>query len=138
MPAKDSEQRNTRQKRAIRKVFESAGGPLSPDEVYEVARREIDSLGIATVYRSIRSLHEDGWLAQVEVPGKGVLYELAGKSHHHHFSCTKCRRVYELEGCSSEIVAHLPKNFRASGHDVTIYGLCSACIAKTSARKKRL
>ncbi len=120
-------ERNTRQKRAIRQALQGAGRPLSTEEVFEAAQREIDGLGIATVYRSIRSLLDDGWLAPVEVPGKGTLYELAGKGHHHHFSCTSCHRVYELDGCDSGVAVRLPKGFRASRHEVTLYGTCAKC-----------
>ena len=119
--------RNTRQKRAIRAVFERAERPLSTDEIYAEAHGAIQSLGIATVYRSIRVLLDEGWLTAVEVPGRTPLYERAGKQHHHHFVCTLCARVYELDGCSSEVRGDLPRGFRATGHDVTMYGECATC-----------
>jgi Fur family ferric uptake transcriptional regulator len=119
--------RNTRQKRAIRDVFERAGRPLSTDEIFAAAHDTIRSLGIATVYRSIRSLLDEGWLIAVEVPGRTPLYERSGKQHHHHFVCTACARVFELDGCSSEIRGDLPRGFRATGHEITIYGECSEC-----------
>ncbi len=121
--------RNTRQKRAIRDVFERAERPLSTEEIYAEAHDAIRSLGIATVYRSIRALLDEGWLTAVEVPGRTPLYERAGKLHHHHFVCTGCTRVYELEGCSSEVRGELPRGFRATGHEVTIYGECATCRA---------
>jgi Fur family ferric uptake transcriptional regulator len=121
--------RNTRQKRAIRDAFERAGRPLSTEEVHGEATRASRGLGMATVYRSIRSLLDDGWLSVVEVPGRSPLYEVAGKGHHHHFSCTTCERVYELEGCAS-VSAKLPRGFKASGHELTFYGICSGCSAK--------
>jgi Fur family ferric uptake transcriptional regulator len=119
--------RNTRQKRAIRDVFERAERPLSTDEILAEAHGAIRSLGIATVYRSIRSLLDEGWLAAVDLPGRTPLYERAGKQHHHHFVCTACARVFEIDGCSSEIRGELPPGFRATGHDVTMYGVCAAC-----------
>jgi Fur family ferric uptake transcriptional regulator len=119
--------RNTRQKRAIRDVFERADRPLSTDEIFAEAHGAIRSLGIATVYRSIRSLLDEGWLAAVDVPGRTPLYERAGKQHHHHFVCTACSRVYELNGCASEIRGDLPRGFRATGHEITIYGECAPC-----------
>jgi Fur family ferric uptake transcriptional regulator len=131
MSAAERVTRNTRQKRVIREVFERAERPLSTDEILAAAHGEIRSLGIATVYRSIRSLLDEGWLTAVEVPGRTPLYERAGKRHHHHFVCTRCERVYELDGCSSELRGRLPRGFRATGHDVTIYGECAACRAGT-------
>jgi len=137
---KQAVERTTKQKRAIRSAFESEGRPLSTNEAFEAAQNVIDGLGIATVYRSIRSLLDDGWLTPIDVPGKGILYELAGKEHHHHFSCTTCHRVFELDGCASDVVAPLPRGFSASGHDVTIFGRCATCAAeqKSATAKKRM
>lgn len=123
-------ERTTRQKRAIRSAFESEGRPLSTNEAFEAAQSVIDGLGIATVYRSIRSLLDDGWLTPIDVPGKGILYELAGKEHHHHFSCTTCHRVFELDGCEADVVVPLPRGFHAIGHDVTIFGRCASCTSE--------
>jgi Fur family ferric uptake transcriptional regulator len=129
--------RDTRQKRAIRDVFERSARPLSTDEVLESAKATSAGLGIATVYRSIRSLVDDGFLQVVDVPGRVPLYERAGKAHHHHFLCTNCERVYELEGCTTAIKGTLPKGFRASGHDVTIYGTCATCRTPKRATRAR-
>jgi Fur family ferric uptake transcriptional regulator len=119
-------ERNTRQKQAIREAFERSDRPLSTDEVHREAERTSRGLGMATVYRSIKALLDDGWLSIVEVPGRNPLYEVAGKGHHHHFSCTNCERVYELEGCAT-VNAKLPPGFKATGHDVTFYGTCARC-----------
>jgi Fur family transcriptional regulator, ferric uptake regulator len=120
-------ERNTRQRRAIREVVERAGRPLSTDEIFAAAQSSLPALGKATVYRSIRALLDEGWLAVVDVPGRSALYERAGKEHHHHFECAHCKRVFELDGCSSEIRGELPAGFVSTGHDVTIYGACAAC-----------
>jgi Fur family ferric uptake transcriptional regulator len=135
--------RNTRQKTAIREAFERSGRPLSTEEVRLEAERSSRGLGMATVYRSIKALVDAGWLSIVEVPGRSPLYEIAGKGHHHHFSCTLCDRVYELEGCA-KVHAELPRGFKASGHELTFYGACADCSAKAkpkavaAAREKAL
>ena len=121
-------ERNTRQRRTIRAVVDGAGRPLSTDEILAGAQSSIPSLGKATVYRSIRALLEEGWLAAVDMPGRSPLYERAGKGHHHHFACLQCQRVYELDGCASEVRGELPAGFVATGHDVTIYGTCARCV----------
>jgi Fur family ferric uptake transcriptional regulator len=122
-----SAERSTRQRRTIRDVVERAGRPLTTDEILTAAQASIPSLGKATVYRSIRALLDEGWLAAVDVPGRTALYERAGKEHHHHFECLHCKRVYELDGCASEIRGELPPGFVSTGHDVTMYGACAGC-----------
>lgn len=127
--------RDTRQKRAVRRVLETAGRPLSPEEIHEAASRESDGLGIATVYRSVRALLDEGWLEAVELAGRPTLYEVAGKGHHHHFVCDDCEAVYELEGCSTSVQISLPRGFRARDHEITMYGRCAACSRRSGTKR---
>ena len=86
--------RDTPQRRALRAALERADRPLSPAEALDAARRDAPGLGIATVYRNLRALVEEGWLDEVALPGAPSRYEVAGKHHHHHFRCRVCDRVY--------------------------------------------
>jgi Fur family ferric uptake transcriptional regulator len=122
-------QRDTRQRRAIREAFEAFGHPLSPREVLEFAQQGVPGLGIATVYRNVKALQDEGWLVPVELPGEPPRYEVAGKGHHHHFHCRICDRVYEVEGCPGNIQAITPDGFQLERHEFVLYGLCEACAA---------
>jgi len=127
--------RNTRQRAAIREAFESKGQPLSPEEVLIEAQRQVEGLGIATVYRNIRALIEEGWLVPVELPGQPARYELSGKGHHHHFHCHGCGQVFELPGCVDGFHRMAPRGFKVTGHDFLLYGFCAQC---QEARKSRV
>ncbi len=122
-------QRETRQRRAIRQTFEEIEHPLSPRELLEAAREHVEGLGIATVYRNIRSLQDEGWLVAVDLPGEPPRYEVAGKEHHHHFHCRNCDRVFEVEGCPGNLKAVTPDGFQLERHEFVLYGLCEACAA---------
>lgn len=121
--------RKTHQRAAIRNAFERADRPLSPAEVLVEAQRDLSRLGIATVYRNIRTLVEEGWLQEVQLPGSPSRYEVAGKHHHHHFRCQVCDRVYEVDGCPPNLKALLPDGFALEGHDLTLFGRCAICHA---------
>lgn len=125
--------RNTRQRDAIRSAFEAADRPLSPEEVLAASQLQVDGLGIATVYRNIKTLLEDGWLVTVELPGQPARYELAGKGHHHHFQCNGCGQVYELHGCVGSFRNMIPKGFQVTSHEVLLFGICQNC--RTSAAR---
>ncbi|MBY0374570.1 MAG: transcriptional repressor, partial [Bryobacteraceae bacterium] len=74
--------RSTRQRRAIRAVFERLNRPLSPQEILDQVAGEVDGIGIATVYRTIKSFVEEAIITPVDVPGEPARYELSGKGHH--------------------------------------------------------
>jgi Fur family ferric uptake transcriptional regulator len=101
--------------------------PLGPHEVLKAARAFAPGLGIATVYRTLKGLVEEGWLVPVALPGEPPRYETAGKKHHHHFRCRRCDRIYEIKGCMTDLKRLLPRGFRLEGHEVLLTGVCTAC-----------
>lgn len=122
-------QRDTKQRRAIRKVVKEANRPLSPDEILAAAQRLLPGLGQATVYRTLNSMRQQRQIVPVEIPGQTARYEKSGLKHHHHFACTGCGRVFELQGCAYAGDKHVPAGFEVEGHELILYGQCRACHA---------
>lgn len=124
-------QRDTSQRRAIRRALEDAGRPLGALEVLEASKSAAPGLGIATVYRNIKALLKEGDISEVALPGEPPRYEAAGKGHHHHFRCERCEKVYELGGaCLPDLKSALPRGFRVTSHEVLVHGVCAACARK--------
>jgi Fur family transcriptional regulator, ferric uptake regulator len=119
--------RDTAQRRAIRKVLAEADRPLSPDEILAASKRIVPNLGMATVYRSVKSLVEEDWLVAVDVPGEAQRYEQAGMAHHHHFNCRVCGRVYDFHGCPTGLDKLVPPGFKMDDHEIYLYGTCAGC-----------
>ncbi|HYV97851.1 MAG TPA: transcriptional repressor [Gemmatimonadaceae bacterium] len=122
-------ERQTRQRTAIERVFSETPRPLDPQEVLTAARRYVPRTGIATVYRAIRALMDEGRVVPVSLPGDNTRYEPAGRDHHHHFQCRRCHKVYELEGCAGDFTTLTPPGFRLEDHEVVLYGRCASCAA---------
>lgn len=120
-------ERNTRQRSAIRDAITRAGRPLLPQEVLDAAQATAPGLSIATVYRNLRSLLDDGELRAVLLPGENARYEAAGIAHHHHFQCRQCQRVFEVDACPGDLASLAPAGFSVEDHDLTLYGRCAEC-----------
>jgi Fur family ferric uptake transcriptional regulator len=119
--------RTTRQRSAIEAAFEDAKRPLGPNEVLEIAQKEVPNLGIATVYRALHDLVQEGFLKVVDLPGQTSRYEKGGLRHHHHFHCEQCDKVFDLDGCFLRHDLELPDGFEMKQHDITIKGNCPDC-----------
>lgn len=119
--------RTTQQRIAIRAAIEDAGRPLTPKEVLEAASTDVPGLGIATVYRALSTGVEQGWLQTVELPNAPARYEPATLQHHHHFHCTACEKVFDLQGCPGNLKELLPPGFELEQHDITLHGKCADC-----------
>lgn len=127
-------ERRTKQRDAIRSAIERAGVPISPKEILESAQSHVAGLGLATVYRTLKILADEGLVACVEIPGEAPRYELAGKGHHHHFCCKSCGKVSEVHGCPGDFADLTPRGFRLDGHELVLFGRCGTCVR---AKKKR-
>jgi len=120
-------QRDTQQRRAIRRAFLDAANPLTPDEVLSRAQGVMPSLGIATVYRNLKLLTDEGWLAPVELPGDSIRYEIAARPHHHHFVCRQCSQAFDVPGCPPGVERLAPRGFTVDSHELVLFGRCAAC-----------
>lgn len=133
------EQRFTRQRHAIRAVLKETGRPLLPTEIMFLAQREVPSIGLATIYRNLKSMTESGEVKVVDIPGQAPRYEVqtdANGGHHHHFQCTECERVFDIQACPGDMQHLLPKGFSVSHHDITLYGQCADCPSPEQSSKK--
>ncbi|WP_293915098.1 Fur family transcriptional regulator [Deinococcus sp.] len=124
--------KDTRQREVIARLLRQAPGPLGVPELHRRALGELPNLGVATVYRTLKLMQEQGAAHIVTLDGDN-LYEASGRGHHHHFACRSCTRVFTLDTCPLPLPAGTvyPGGFVVEAHEVTLYGLCPACAARS-------
>lgn len=122
-------QRHTRQRDVIVEVIDDATGPLTVGEILDRAQRKIPSLGIATVYRTIKLLQDGRQVETVILPTGETRYENSGLGHHHHFHCRVCDEVSDFKACPVAMTpdAVLENGYRVERHELTLYGVCPRC-----------
>ncbi|MBN8549442.1 MAG: transcriptional repressor [Deltaproteobacteria bacterium] len=120
-------QRDTIQQRVVREAFEKAKRPLRPEEVLVRAQKRRPQIGMATVYRTIKTLLAANELCAVQLPGEATYYEISRDEHHHHFHCRTCKQVFEVESCPAAMSDFDLPGFTVERHEVTLFGLCKKC-----------
>lgn len=120
--------RQTRQRDALRNIVAEAPGPLSVPELLAAAQERLDSIGIATVYRTVRMMEEAGEIRPVVLPGGETRWESSDRGHHHHFQCRVCSKVTDFHGCPLHVhTDSLPAGFVVESHEITLLGVCPSC-----------
>ncbi len=125
----------TPQRKRILEIFLESKGHLTAEDIYRNIKETYDSIGQATVYRTMKLLAESGLAKAVEFGDGAIRYELKyGQDHHDHLICERCG--VNVEVVDSEIEALQEKvaaanGFVLTGHKMYLYGLCPACRAKT-------
>lgn len=104
---------------------------VSAEEIGEKLRTAGESIGKATIYRTLDLLLKAGLIREHDF-GEGFRrYEARPtRPRHEHLVCTRCGKVIEFE---SDAVERLEReiaalhHFRPSRHRLEIYGLCEQC-----------
>ncbi len=124
--------RITRQREAVRDALAASDEFVSAQSLHQSLRAEGSSVGLATVYRALAALAEDGEADALQSGGE-VLYRACTPSHHHHLICRRCGRTVELEAAAVERWAGqvaAEHGFVEPEHVVDIFGLCAECAAR--------
>jgi len=102
----------------------------SAQSVYQLLRKDGESTGLATVYRTLQKAAARNTVDVLRKDDGEALYRLCETGHHHHLVCTSCGKTVEVEGSSVERWANtVAKNngFRKVSHVVELFGLCAKC-----------
>ncbi len=128
----------THQRVIIYRAVTARPGHYSPEDVYNLVRRQIPSISLATVYKNLKKFVAHGMLRELH-PGAGPLRVDPTLERHHHLVCTRCGAVRDV--ASSWLVPvrarrPAPRGFRVREFKVDALGLCRKCARKRSPRSR--
>lgn len=115
---------------ARRQVIDLLGSEPCAITALEIDRR-LDSVGRASVYRTLEQLEGLRLAQRVEIGGDAAGYErIDPDDHHHHLLCERCGRLdpFCSEALESAIEAVGRRSrFAVTAHDVVLRGTCDSC-----------
>ena len=122
--------RCTPQRQLILDVFLQQSGHVHIDGIHIRVRDKDPTIGIATLYRTMKLLVESG-LAEMHTFNDKTTYErLFQVRHHDHLICIACEKTvefehpliekYQLEACERH-------GFTLKSHRMTLFGICKEC-----------
>lgn len=124
--------RMTRQRAAVADLLATVDDFRSAQQLHELLRDRGESIGLATVYRTLQALAASG---QVDVlraeDGEAIYRRCERREHHHHLICRGCGATVEIDGPSVEswaaqvATAH---GFTEIEHTVELFGTCAECV----------
>lgn len=101
-------------------------------EVDEHMRGLFPGMSHNTIYRNVKEFEALG-LLELKTQAKQTLvkYQCDFKhQHHHHFICSNCGKVQELEACPLDAFEDQLPGCTITGHRIEFYGLCADCTAE--------
>lgn len=122
--------RTTRQQTVVRELVGELDALTSAQDIHQMLRSRGETVGLATVYRTLQTLSETDEVDSVRNESGEVLYRQCSTHHHHHLVCRSCGRAVELTGPVVERWADraaAEHGFTDVSHTVEIFGLCPDC-----------
>ncbi len=123
----------TAQRQAILDQINASNRHWDADELARALSDAGQAIGIATVYRGLAFLEEEGLIDSIQLADK-KRYERADKAHHDHMICTSCGRIEEFAHATIEALqeaAAMERGFAISGHQLVMFGHCAQCVKES-------
>ncbi|HET7357538.1 MAG TPA: Fur family transcriptional regulator [Nocardioidaceae bacterium] len=122
--------RPTRQRRAVAACLGSFDDFRSAQDIHDLLRRNGETVGLSTVYRTLQALADSGEVDVLRTEDGEAIYRRCSTSHHHHLVCRVCGRTVEVEGPTVERWADTvagEHGFTHVSHTLEIFGTCPEC-----------
>lgn len=119
----------SRQREVILQTLKENVVHPNADYIYQKVRQKLPNISLATVYRNLKQLSEQGVIRSIEGLDGSVHFD-HNTGKHHHFICTRCKKIFDID---DSVTAGLDaKIFEAYGasvetSDFTFKGLCKDC-----------
>lgn len=133
-----TQRRTTRQRRAVAAILSDTAAFISAQDLHLRLRRRGETIGLATVYRTLAAMAQDEQVDMLRAPDGEARYRLcATEGHHHHLVCRECGRTVEIEGPTVESWADdvaAEHGFVDVSHTVEVFGTCASCATTAESR----
>ena len=129
-------QRLTKQRQAVLDELTRVTDFRSAQQIFEDLHSQGHRVGLATVYRSLQGLAEDGRVDTLRSSdGESLYRSCTSNHHHHHLVCRECGFTEEIE--QSQIESWVTRVAQAHGftgveHSLELFGTCSTCHDKAT------
>jgi Fur family ferric uptake transcriptional regulator len=122
--------RPTRQRQIVAGALAELETFCSAQEIHALLSERGESVGLATVYRTLQLFAASGDLDALRGDDGETRYRRCSSGHHHHLVCRACGRTVEVEGPTVERWADrvsAEHGFTQVSHQLEIFGTCADC-----------
>jgi Fe2+ or Zn2+ uptake regulation protein len=122
----------TNQREIILRELRKSKKHLSAYELYDIVKKDMPRISLATVYRNLEILSEAGIIGKLEISGRQKRFDYEVEDHDHIY-CVVCHRVdnlnIEREKLPRENLA-TNAGYSITGYRLEVVGICPSCQKK--------
>lgn len=120
----------SKQREALLRILRGVNTHPTADRLYKEIRKEFPKISLATVYRNLNQLVENGEIIRLECNGEAEHYDGNPKKHY-HFICRKCTAIIDVsisDACKINDLVIEKDMLKVEDHELFFYGLCQNCM----------
>lgn len=128
--------RMTPQRQIIMDAICEGKGHTTLPEILDRVQHKAPAINQATVYRSLHFLLNMGLIVKAEVGPGETVYEIRGRSPHHHLLCRVCHHEIEIDAAPIAALQQTLQErygFTIDANHLLLTGCCAHCLAAHAA-----
>lgn len=117
----------TKQRQLILEAVRTTNTHPTADELFQIVRRKLPTISLATVYRNLNFLSEIGEIQKLSMPGMPDRFDWK-MTPHDHIICDTCGHVHDfsLKNNLKEEIARVC-GAQVDGYTLVAHGTCPNC-----------
>ncbi len=122
--------KHSKQRDAILSLLQSVKNHPTAEWLHRELKKEFPNIGLATVYRNLNLLAEQGEILRLECSIGPEHYD-GNTKRHYHFVCRGCSEIIDIclpEQFSLNELAEKNNSLKVEEHALFFYGLCKNCM----------
>ena len=125
----------TKQRELIIAAVQGSRTHPTADEVFQSIRAQLPTISLATVYRNLGILSEQGVIRKIEIPDGRDRFDCC-LADHDHFLCRSCGQLWDFQ-LAHPLVELIPPEtgFHVQDYALVVRGTCRACAAASPDRE---
>ncbi|HXV27984.1 MAG TPA: transcriptional repressor [bacterium] len=127
----------TPQRVLIFKSLASTDSHPTADEIYSGIKKELPTVSLATVYKTLETFERLGFISKTRVTGERARFD-ANREHHHHLICKRCGLIADIyDQALHRTLSHekMRSGFRVEQYRIDFFGVCKNCRQQPEKRK---
>ena len=124
--------KRSKQRECIKAFLATRTDHPTADTIYMNIRQEFPNISLGTVYRNLALLSDLGEIMKITTDGGADRFD-GNATRHHHFICTKCHRVMDLDMPSIDGIMETAQQCctgKIQNYGTHVYGICGDWIDK--------
>ena len=103
-------------------------GHLSIDDLFIQIKRQFASISLATLYKNINAMLDNGLVSEIKIPNQKPKYEIS-KHTHAHLLCESCGELKDIDIDLNALISTTEdqSSYKINDMNLIFSGLCSKC-----------